>query len=262
MLTWYMYLAVVSSQLKGAFIVSTLDNFSSTPTPTDVKAQSKQKLSDFFQNKRIKSLISVLVPGALAAALFPVFGPIVAGVAAGVAIKNGLSLLGISLSDDTISKLVKPLEGRQLDEDEMQDVLQNTLEQLLPKDKNVNDESAKALVTFVPSIKEAALTNPKLDVEWLGESLKTNLEQQGEAMAKVASNVRELIQLDGAALDAKIQHMLANWTHIIVEVTAREDSEVSDVDSRAKARGGAIGHKVAADIRSKIEKVKIDSEIN
>src|SRR5258706_11261071 len=89
--------------------------------------QSKQRLREFFQNKYVKKLTPILVPGVLAAALLPVFGPVVAGAAAAVAIKNALALLHIEMSTDTIEKLLKPIEGKHLDEDDMQEALTDTL---------------------------------------------------------------------------------------------------------------------------------------
>src|SRR6266566_4966788 len=131
--------------------------------PPELKEQSKKSLREFFQQKSIRNLVNVLVPSALAAILFPVFGPVVAGGAAAVAIQNGLKLLDISLSADTIGKILKPLEGRQIDESDVQAVLAD----LLPKDKQVNDEAAKALVTVAPEVKEAVMANPKIDGAWL-----------------------------------------------------------------------------------------------
>src|SRR5258708_17357754 len=52
--------------------------------------QSKQRLRAFFQNPYVKKLTPILVPGALAAALLPVFGPVVAGTAAARALKKAL----------------------------------------------------------------------------------------------------------------------------------------------------------------------------
>lgn len=75
----------------------------------------------------MKKLTPILAPGALAAALLPIFGPVVAGTIAAVVIKNSLSLLHIVLSTDIIEKLLKPIEGKQLEEDEMQDALTDTL---------------------------------------------------------------------------------------------------------------------------------------
>lgn len=223
--------------------------------------QSKQHLHAFFQNKYVKNLIPILVPGALAAALLPVFGPVAAGTAAAVAIKNSLALLRIDMSTDTIEKLLKPIEGKELEEDDVQAVLTDTLKDLLPKDKKVNEEAAKTLVAVVPSIKEAALSNPKLDVGWLGASLETNLKEQGEMMAKIAPELHTLILKDDQALEADVQHLLQNWSYIAVEVTATNESEVSDVESRAKAAGGQIGHRVTADNKSTIKGIKMDSEI-
>ena len=53
-------------------------------TKTSLIEQSRQHLHEFFQNKLVKKLIPILVPGALAAALLPVFGPVAAGTAAAV----------------------------------------------------------------------------------------------------------------------------------------------------------------------------------
>ena len=50
----------------------------------------------------------------------------------------------------------------------MQEALTDTLKDLLPTDTKVNEEAGKMLVTVAPSLKEAALSNPKLDAEWLG----------------------------------------------------------------------------------------------
>src|SRR6266571_1801739 len=135
---------------------------------TPLLEQSKQRLRAFFQNPYVKKLTPILVPGALAAALLPVFGPVVAGTAAAVAIKNALALLHIEMSTDTIEKLLKPIEGKQLDEDDMQEALTDSLKDLLPTDTKVNEEAGKMLVTVAPDLKEAALSNPRLDAEWLG----------------------------------------------------------------------------------------------
>ncbi len=231
-------------------------------TKTSLLEQSKQRLREFFQNKYVKNLVPILVPGALAAALLPVFGPVAAGAAAAVAIKNTLALLKIDMSTDTIEKLLKPIEGKKLEEDDLQEALTDTLKDLLPKDKKVNEETAKALTTVAPSIKDAALSNSKLDAEWLGSSLETNLKEQGEMMERIAPDIHTLILKDGQALEADVQRLLQNWSRIAVEVTATNESKVSDVESRAKAGGGEIGHRVAADNKSTIEGIKMDSEIS
>jgi hypothetical protein len=223
--------------------------------------KSRTRLSTFFQQPSIKKLVPVLVPSALAAILLPAFGPAVAGAAAVIAVKRGLDLLGISFSDDTIRKLAKPLEGLQLDDSDLQDILQETLEKLIPEDKKVNEETAKMLIATAPTIKEAALTNPKLDVPWLSASLEANLKQQGEMMARISSDVRNLVQKDGAELEAERQHLLREWSQIVVEVTSINKSRVSNIESKARAVGGSIGHRVAAENESIIESVKLDSEI-
>ncbi len=224
--------------------------------------QSKRHLHDFFQNKYVKNLVPILVPGTLAAALLPIFGPVVAGTAAAIAIKNTLALLKIDMSIDTIEKLLKPIEGKKLDEDELQEALTDTLKDLLPQDKKVNEEAAKALTTIVPDIKEAALSNSKLDAEWLGASLETNLKEQKEIMARIAPDIHTLVLKDGQELEAAVQKLLQNWPRIVIEVTATNESKVSDVTSKARAAGGEIGHRVSADNKSTIEGINIDSEIS
>jgi hypothetical protein len=231
-------------------------------TQTPLLEQSKQRLRAFFQNPYVKKLTPFLVPGVLAAVLLPVFGPVVAGTAAAVAIKNALALLHIEMSTDTIEKLLEPIEGKQLDENDMQESLTDTLKDLLPNDTKVNEEAGKMLVTVAPSLKEAALSNPKLDAEWLGTSLETNLKEQGETMEKIAPDMHSLILKDDQALEADVQRLLLEWPRIAVEVTATNESKISDVESKARAAGGQIGHRVAADNKSTIEGIKLDSEIS
>src|SRR5690348_2714017 len=105
--------------------MSDSNSSSQEATKTSVLEQSKARLREFFQNKYVKQLVPILVPSALAAALLPVFGPVAAGAAAAVAIKNSLALLHIDMSTDTIEKLLKPVEGKQLGEDDLQEALTN-----------------------------------------------------------------------------------------------------------------------------------------
>ncbi len=210
------------------------DNTSGTPATTGIVAQAKQRLRKFFQNEYVKDLVSVLVPGALAAVLFPVFGPVVAASAAAVAVQNGLKAFGISFSADSIEKMLKPLEGKQIDESDVKAVLKD----LLPKDEKVNDEAAQALVTVVPDVKEAALTNPQLDPKWLGESLAASLKEQGGAMATFAPKVNELVQLDDAQLRAAIRDTLANWSRIKQTIDVSGKGEVSYSPQSIKGRAG------------------------
>ena len=74
------------------------------------------------------------------------------------------------------------------------------------------------MLTVAPSLKEAALSNPKLDAEWLGASLETNLKEQGEMMEKIAPDMHSLILKDGQALEADVQRLLQEWPRIAVEV--------------------------------------------
>lgn len=231
-------------------------------TKATLLEQSKGQLHAFFQNKYVKKLVPVLVPGVLAAALFPFFGPVAAGTVGAIAIKNTLALLHIDMSADTIEKLLKPIEGKKLEDDDLQEILSDTLEDLLPQDKKVNEETARALVTLASTIKEEALNNPKLDADWLGASLEESLKMQGEMMEKIASAIHTLILKDPQALEDGVQNLLQNWSRIAVEIIATNESKVSRVTSKARAEGGQIGHRVVADGKSLIEDIDMDSEIS
>jgi hypothetical protein len=209
------------------------DNTSVTPGDHDIVAQAKQRLHRFFQNEYVKDLVSVLVPSALAAILFPVFGPVVAAPAAAVAVQNGLKAFGISFSADSIEKILKPLEGRSIDESDVKAVLKD----LLPKDEKVNDEAAQALVKVVPDVKEAALDNPKLDPDWLGQSLATNLKEQGGMMARIAPKVNELVHLDDAQVRGAIRDILTNWVSIKQAIAVSE----GEVSNSPQSIRGCIG---------------------
>lgn len=228
------------------------NNSSEMPSAPELKDQSKKGLREFFQQKSIRNLVTVLVPGALAAILFPVFGPAVAGGAAAVAVQNGLKLLGISLSTETIGKILKPLEGQQIDESDVQVVLQD----LLPKDQQVNEEAAKALVTVAPEVKEATTANPKIDGAWLGASLEASLKDQGWTMEKIAPQFHDFIQLDLAAIEVERNRLLANWSMISQEVTASRGSQVSRIEQNTQGGGGHINQCVAASDQSSIQDVK------
>jgi hypothetical protein len=225
------------------------DSNNDTPSQdSSLLAQSKEHLITFFHQPLIKKSISVLVPGILASILFPFFGPVVAAPAAAITIQNSLKLLGISLSNDTTKKILKPLEGKQIDEEDLLDVLQ----EILPADKQVNEEVAKALVTITPMVKEAALTNTKLDANWLGKNLKDNLKDQGETMALIADKVYELIQLDGTQLLETKQKMLANWTRAIQTITVSGSGDVNNSPQHIKGRGGDMTQSISTSEQGKV----------
>ena len=144
-----------------------------------------------------------------------------------------MKALGISLSAETIGKVLKPLEGKPVEESDVQDVLQ----EVLPKDKQVNDETAQALMVLLPEVKQAALENPKLDPEWLGKSLEISLKEQGESMALLAPQLHALIQLDQTTLEERIQALLANWSSNIQEMTATRQSKIAESEQTIEGRG-------------------------
>lgn len=242
------------SQKKGLSpaMINSADSSDIIPSPPELKEQSKKRLREFFQQKSVRNLVNVLVPSALAAVLFPVFGPVVAGGAAAVAVQNALKLVGISFSAESIEKILKPLEGKQIDENDVQTVL----EELLPKDRQVNDEAAKALVSVTPDLKETALMNPKLDPEWLAKSLETSLKIQGGMMEKIAPELHDLVLLDEAQLIIARERILADWSRFSQEVIATQSSETSNIEQNLEGRGGQISQRVAAEDHSIAKDVK------
>jgi hypothetical protein len=163
-----------------------------------------------------------------------------------------LRLLGISLSTDTIEKILKPLEGQHIDENGVQSVLQ----EILPQDEQVNDEAAQALVALAPEVKEAALTNSKLNEAWLGTSLESSSKDQGLIMARIAPQFRDFIQLDPAAFGAAQHEFLARWAEISQEVTATEGSEVRHIEQNTEGAGEQAAQWVRASGQSTIDDVK------
>ncbi len=219
-----------------------------TSSASQLREQSKQRLRNFFQQPLVRKSVDVLVPGVLAAALFPIFGPAVAAPAAAVAIHNGLKLIGISFSASTIDKLLNPLKGKEIEEADILDALQ----EVLPQDKQVNDEAAKALVTIAFDVKEAALQNKRLDQKWLAEGLATNLQAQGGAMATVAPRVEELIQLDDEQMREAVRNILTNWSNITQTITVSGEGEVSNSPQSIKGRGGNISQSISATDKGKV----------
>jgi hypothetical protein len=73
---------------------------------------------------------------------------------------------------------------------------------LLPTDTKVNEEAAKTLLIVAPDIKEAALSNPRLDADWLGASLETDLIEQSDMMEKIAFEMHLFILKGGHVLEA------------------------------------------------------------
>jgi hypothetical protein len=59
-----------------------------------------------------------------------------------------------------------------------------------------------------------------------------------------------------------VQRLLQVWPRIAVEVIATNESKNSAVDSRIGATGGPIGHRMAADKKSTLEGIKLDSEVS
>jgi hypothetical protein len=139
-----------------------------------------------------------------------------------------------------------------VDESDVQAVLQD----LLPNDEQVNNEAAQALVSLAPEVKETALANSKLNQEWLGSNLESNLKDQGWVMARIAPQISGLIRLDPAALEAEQNHLLAIWPEVSQEVTATEGSDIRHIDQSAEGASVQATQRIRASDQSTIENVK------
>ena len=93
-------------------------------------------------------------------------------------------------------------------------------------------------MVVLPEVKQAALENPKLDPDWLGKSLEISLNDQGETMAILAPQVRDLVKLDQTTLEEKIHALLANWSSNIQEMTATKQGKVTESEQTIEGRGG------------------------
>ena len=81
-------------------------------------------------------------------------------------------------------------------------------------------------------------------------------------MEQIAPDIHPLMLKEGQAFEADAQRLLRDWSRIVVEVTAINKSKVSDTTSKAEAKGGQIGHRVAAQDGSTIERTTMDSKIS
>lgn len=190
---------------------------------SELQVQAKKRLHEFFQQNYGTNQVNALVPGTIAAVIFPVLSPAMTQEATVGAIQNGLESLDISFSADSVEKLLEAFESKQIDESDVQKVL----EDLLPKDEQVNEEAAKALIKVVPEIKEAAMANPGLDPESLGQSLQLSLTDQGGVMMQLAPQLSGLIQLEGVELQRARDRLLDNWPQVINEATVSEYGSVT-----------------------------------
>jgi ribosome-binding protein aMBF1 (putative translation factor) len=105
----------------------------------------------------LKGLVKISVSGIIGTALLPFLGPAIATAAAVTtfivtSIQDELEPLGLHLQEDTINKLIEPLHGKPFDESDLRKVI----EELLSKDKQVNEDLAKAFIDLIPTIQKAA----------------------------------------------------------------------------------------------------------
>lgn len=121
----------------------------------------------FFNSLISKSVVTLsnwsaktLAPALLGAALFPFFGP-VGSIAAAVGVAavvdsiqdqlRPLGPLGLHLQDDTVNKLVEPLQGKKFTENELRKVVGEVL-----SDRQANEDLKQFLIKLLPIVREAA----------------------------------------------------------------------------------------------------------
>jgi transcriptional regulator with XRE-family HTH domain len=119
--------------------------------------QVENGLSAFFQG-----FAKIFISGTLCTAFWPFFEPVVATDAitlfAVKSIQDKLELVGLHLQEETISKLLEPPQGKPLDEGD----LRLTIEEALSQDSQVNEDLALAFIDLMPTIENAASTNPEI----------------------------------------------------------------------------------------------------
>jgi hypothetical protein len=138
-----------------------------SPTPyqqsRDQAQEQKQKvksgLTNFFGPRAFEliseSINKTLVPALLGAALFPFFGPVgsiatALGVVAVVhSIHEQLESSDLHLGENTLNKLVEPLRGKQLNEEE----LRTAILKVLP-DRQANEDLKQFFLDLVPILRD------------------------------------------------------------------------------------------------------------
>ncbi len=130
--------------------------------PQEQKQKVKSGLTKFFGSPTFKLITwstKTFAPALMGAALFPFFGPVgsiaaAMGVAAVVhSIQDQLGPSGLHLQEDTLNKLVEPLQGKQFDEAELREVIGKVL-----PDRQANEDLKQFFIKLLPTIREAKPT--------------------------------------------------------------------------------------------------------
>jgi hypothetical protein len=122
------------------------------PKP-QIQIEMEGGLTKFFDSLMSKSIkliswsVKTLTPALLGAALFPVLGPVGGGaVVAG-------TTAALQLREDTVNKLVKPLQGKRFNESELREAIKKVL-----SDRQANEDLKQVFIDLLPYIKEASTT--------------------------------------------------------------------------------------------------------
>ena len=130
------------------------------PGTSEALGKMEGGLSNFFSNmagKLINWSTKTLVAALLSAALFPILGPVgaatvaVGGSALTTKMQEELRSLSLYLREDTLNKLVEPLQGKQFAEDGLRKVIWEAL-----SDRQANEDLKQYFIYLFPTIEKVA----------------------------------------------------------------------------------------------------------
>ncbi len=192
-------------------------------------------LGRWFARPIGRKVINIVVPGALAAILWPIVGPAVGTAAAVVAVQNGLKALGIGVSDDTAKKLV---EGTDLGEDDYH----SFLEQLFKNDREANKDAAKVLAATAPAIIDVLKEQEPAEQGELIARIQQSMKDQGGALAETAEEYGALLQKGGETFDHALAALQQRLTKIEQVMIAEGGGTISNSQQEVdRATAGNIG---------------------
>jgi hypothetical protein len=119
------------------------------------KVEMEGGLTKFFDSLMSKSIkliswsVKTLTPALLGAALFPVLGPVGGG-----AVVAGTTAV-LHLREDTVNKLLEPLQGKEFSARE----LREAIEKVLSEDRQANEDLKQFFINLQPIIEKAATSS-------------------------------------------------------------------------------------------------------
>ena len=127
---------------------------------SEVHHKVERGLSNFFKetaDRLIEWTTKTAVTAIISAALSPIFGPVVAGIAgvgvsaATTSMHKELRSLSPNLRGDTVNKLVEPLQGKPFDETELRKVIGK----VSSEDRQANEDLKQFYIDLQPTIEKA-----------------------------------------------------------------------------------------------------------